>query len=164
MQVNFPGSKSNQALEGSHLAIVTLRMLRRNVERRHGLPESTVDAGRVQGQGDGAATAERQHADPPLRRGRGALTGSTDIETSRIEVRGLLAFGGPPRRHGCTQRAKRVGWDPRRGPGIRSERISGSGGHPLGGSPTSPANRGSRIEGRGGVWTPLGAFGGSGWF
>ena len=34
-----------------------------------------------------------------------------------------LAFGGPPRRHGCTQREKRVRLDPGRGPGTDFEPI-----------------------------------------
>ena len=35
-----------------------------------------------------------------------------EIQTSRIKIRGFLAFGGSPRRHGCTQREKLVRLDP----------------------------------------------------
>ena len=35
-----------------------------------------------------------------------------EVRASRIEVRGLLALGGPPRRHGCTQRGKPARLDP----------------------------------------------------
>ena len=44
-----------------------------------------------------------------------------EVRTSWFEVRGFLAFGGPPRRHGRTQREKLVRLDPGRGPGTRFE-------------------------------------------
>ena len=50
------------------------------------------------------------------------LDDSFEVGTSRIEVRGFLAFGGPPRRHGCTQREKLVRSDHGRGLGTRFER------------------------------------------
>ena len=56
-------------------------------------------------------------------RPRQGSTPSFELRTSRIEVRGLLAFGGPPRRLGWTQLAKMVRLDPRRCLGIRFERI-----------------------------------------
>ena len=38
-------------------------------------------------------------------------------------MRGFLAFGGPPRRHGWMQLEKLVSLDPGRGPGVDFERI-----------------------------------------
>ena len=46
-----------------------------------------------------------------------------EAQASRIEVRGFLALGGRPRRHGRTQREKRVRLDPGRGPGTDFEPI-----------------------------------------
>ena len=71
------------------------------------------------------------HLDPgwgPLTRSsqrvpKGAFRSNFEVRTSRIEVRGFLAFGGPPRRHGCTQREKLVRLDPGRGPGTDFEPI-----------------------------------------
>ena len=48
-----------------------------------------------------------------------------EVRASRIEVRGLLALGGPPRRHGWTQLEKLVRLDPGRGPGTRFEQVLG---------------------------------------
>ena len=46
-------------------------------------------------------------------------------EEERMEGRGFLAVGDPPRRHGGTQLGKLVRLDPRRGPGTNFERILG---------------------------------------
>ena len=60
----------------------------------------------------------QEEEDPDLR-------SDLEVRTSRMEVRGFLAFGGPPRRHGCTQREKLVRLDPGRHPGTDFERIWG---------------------------------------
>ena len=60
------------------------------------------------------------------------FTSRFEPRASRIEVRGFLAFGGPPRRRGWTRLGKLVRLDPGRGPGTRFERIwrPGRGGTP----------------------------------
>ena len=56
------------------------------------------------------------------------LPSNFEVRPSSIEVRGfLLALGGPPRRHGCTQRDKLVPLDPGKGPGTRLEQMLGEG-------------------------------------
>ena len=46
-----------------------------------------------------------------------------EVQTSRVEVRGFLAFGGPRRRQGWTRRENLVSLDPGRGLGTHFQRI-----------------------------------------
>jgi hypothetical protein len=51
------------------------------------------------------------------------FTPTVEVRASRIEVRGFLALGGPPRRHGWTRLGKLVRLDPGRFPGTRLSRF-----------------------------------------
>ena len=57
------------------------------------------------------------------RRASGKKRRQRGARSRRFEVRGFLAFGGPPRRHGRTQRGKLVRLDPGTGPGTDFEQI-----------------------------------------